>query len=592
MEPTREYLFADLEAAARESGHISRIRSLDTWEAVPYETQLCSGVMLVAAQDSHPEPVTIPLGLHGWFKIYLGLIKLDGNEYTYFKLDSDPAFSGISTRTDGLDGTLWAKYENANEIFWKNAFLAGDCLHIMHPQTFMRELSAVMWIRCVEMTPQEIETHLRLQKEKGQYKFHAHIDTDFTSHDNLTSADDALTIYQWLRDSDVTMCTQELAFGHLEFCEDAYTDRYVGLHTAEPVRNRAVVEFEARRPAAYSRIIDYCRQIGVRLHACARMQLGSFQFPITYPTSRLKFAEAHPEYFIRTREGRTVNILSYAYPEVRTYMTGILTELYRQGFDGITLEWIRGNSFGFEQPVLDRIAEKYDGLDGRCLPMTDDRLHSVWCEFMNEFLRELRIALDAEAAATGRAKCNVHAIAMFTPELSKQMGLDIETWAEEGWLDGVTAGMYACYEDLEDCMAEDSGLIDLEKYCRKIRQTYILKRIYWMDEALMCEGIRQYEQIGQKYGIETYYSLNWEHRSPEVYAKEAELFYSCGARGIHTWDTNGRVKYPPEWHVTSRLAHRENCETALADYEALTRNYRVLKLGDNDISYICPNWRG
>lgn len=589
----KEYLFTDLQAAAAEKDRITGTYSLNAWQAVPYETEQYSGTMLVAAQDSHPGEITIPLGLHGWYKIHLGLIKLSSNMYTYFKLDSDIAFSGITARGDQMDGTLWGMYETANDIFWKNAFLDGDCLHISHPDTSVRELSAVLWIRCVEMTPEEIEAHQKAQSEKGQYKFHAHIDTDFTGHDTIKTPEDALTIYQWLQGTDVTMCSQECSFDISGFCDKEHADSYIPLQSAEAARNRTFVEFQKVRDESYQRIIDFCQNIGVRLHATMRMQLCSFDFPVSYPTFRVKFAEEHPEYNIQTREGRSVNILSYAYPEVRAYMIRALVDLYRKGFHGITLLWIRGNSFGFEQPVLDRIAEKYNGLDGRLLPMADERLHGVWCEFMNAFMQDLRAALDAEAAKTGRAKCNIHAIAMYTPELSKHMGLDIETWAKEGWLNGVTAGMYSVFENLDGCMAEDgSGLIDMDKYLPFARKNFVMQRFYLMDTDLMCQGIREYEALGQKYGIETYYSLNWEHQCPEVYAQEAEKFYSCGARGILTWDTNGRVKYPPEWHITSRLAHRENCSTALADYEKLTKNYRVLKLGSNDISYICPNWRG
>lgn len=587
-----EILFTNLEAAANEKDRVSRIRSTKTWEAVDYETEAYSGVMLIAPQDSEPEEVTIDLGLHGWYKIYLGLINF-GSMYTYFKLDNDLSFSRITTRGDGNDGIIWASYETCNEIFWKNAELSGDKLHIMHPKTYAKELSAVMWIRCVEMTPEEIETHKKQLTEKGPIKFHAHIDTDFTNHDELSCPQDALTILQHLEGTDVTMCTQECAMDYSGFSDEENAKNFMGLRTMEHLRNQAAVKFFQMREEAYRQMIDYCRSINIRLHAAMRMQIASFQFPITYPTFRMQFAEEHPEFSIKTRDGRTVPVMSYAYPEVREYVIGVMVDMYRHGFDGVTMQWIRGNSFGFEQPVLDAIAQKYDGLDGRKLLITDERLHGVWCDFMNEFMRDLRAALDAEAAATGRARCNIHNICMFTPQYSKHLGLDVERWAKEGWADGVTAAMYWVYEELDDCMSQDDPtLLDLEKYCQKMRKTFVLNRLTWMDVDLMCQGVREYEAIAQKYAMETYYSLGWERQSPDVYAKEAEAFYRCGARGIHTWDTNGRVIYPPEWHVTSRLAHPEKCETALEDYNALSKTYRVLRLNNNDITYICANWRG
>ncbi len=590
MGQLKEVLFTDLESAAIEKERISRTRGENTWEAVEYETEKYSGVMLIAAQEAKPEEITIPLGLHGWYHIYLGLIKLNGPMYTYFKLDSDVAFSGISTRKDGKDGAAWASYEIANEIFWKSACLSGDRLHIIHPQMCLQQMSGVLWIRCVEMSPAEIEAHLQSRQERGPYKIHAHIDSGPFGR-SLKTPDEALAIMQYLQGTDVTMCSQECALEYSEYCDEASSEGYMGLRAVDRIRNQSYVEFEKIRKESYRRMIDYCRSIDVRLHAVWRMQLSSFQFPCTYPTFRMRFADEHPEFAIQTREGRTINVLSFAYPEVREFTIGVLLDLYRQGFDGVTLLWIRGNSFGFEEPVLKRIAEKYNGLDGRRLPMADERLHGVWCEFMNEFMRDLRTALDAEAEKTGRARCNVHNLTMYTPELSRQMGLDVETWAKEGWIDGITASMYACYEDLDGCMADD-GLIDMEKYSEAIRHRFILKRKYLMDRALMCQGIREYEAIAEKYPIETYYSLNWENQSPAVYAQEAEEFYRSGAKGIHAWDVNFRVEYPPEWIVTSRLGHPENCATAAEQYESLGKRYRVLKLGGNDISYICANWRG
>lgn len=592
MSDTRkEVLFSDLAACVVEKDRISKNIQRNTWQAVEYETEKVTGVMLIAGEESKPEEVTIPLGLHGWYNIYLGLISVvnEGKMYTYCKLDSDKAFSGLVPR---VDGKKWQKYEVAHEIFWKSACLDGDSFHLMHPDTYDRERSALMWIRCVPMSEEEVAHYQKERATRGEHKIHAHIDTDFMGHDNVKTPMDALTIMQYLEGTDVTMCSQEIM---LEACgyewTDEEADRYVGLTIEEGIRNKAFVDFQKKSKESFDVMLQYCKEIGVRSHATQRMEVASFQYPITMPTFWMRFADEHPEYQIKTRDGKDAQILSYAYPEVREFMIGTLVDAYKKGFDGITCLWIRGNSLGFEEPVLKRVAEKYNGLDGRRLPISDERLHSVWCEYMTEFMRSLRTALDEEAAASGREKCNIHHIVFYTKEQNKYHGLDIETWAKEGLADGVTVGMYACVEHLEDCMGDD-GLINLDKYKEEVRKQFLYTRVWWMDMELMHQSIEEFEALSNQYGIETFYSVNWECDKPQVYAKEAEQFYQWGAKGIMTWDVNMRVKYPPEWHVTSKLGHEERCKTAEEDFEALRDVQRVLRIGGNDISYFFTNWRG
>lgn len=586
----KEFLFTNLAELAVEKDRIGKEITDTAWQAVEYETEKYNGVMLVAPQGSSPGDITIPLGLTGWYKIYLGLITIKDPMYTHVKLDSDLAYSGIKPKAEKH---LWVPYEMAHEVYWKSAKLSGDSFHMRHPNSFNNEMSAVMWIRCVEMTQEEIEELTNRKNNKPEFGIHAHVDTDFFSHDGITSPDEALAILQWLENTDVTMCSQEVALDFSGFADAEHTEKYRGLAIADYHRNKDFYNFQKIRNEAYATMTDYCRKIGIRLHAAMRMQMGGFDYPITYPIFRIKFAEEHPQFHIKTREGRTVGIMSYAYPEVQNFAINRILDAYKVGFDGVTLMWNRGTSLGFEKPVLKRISEKYDGLDGRLLPVSDKRLQAVWCEIMNEFMRKLRAALDEASKALGKPRCNINSMGLYTFEHNKQVGLDLEQWAKEGLVDGFTVSMYAHNEEVDDCMMDDgSGLIDMTKYCEKIKKEYIIKRLFVMDTDLMCEAIHEHEKLADEYGLESYYSLNWEFQHPSVYAEEAEKFYSCGAKGIHTWDTNGRTHYPPEWHVTSGLGHRENCKTAAEKYESMRNIYRVLRLGTNDISYVCCNWRG
>ena len=117
----KEIVFSNLESLVNEKDNVSRNRSKKTWEAVDYETGKINGVMLVAPQGTSPEEVTISLGLKGWYKIYLGMLSFNYDQttmYTYFKLDSDKAFSGLYPRPEGR---IWHAHETVDEFLWKCA---------------------------------------------------------------------------------------------------------------------------------------------------------------------------------------------------------------------------------------------------------------------------------------------------------------------------------------------------------------------------------------------------------------------------------------------------------------------------------------
>jgi len=586
----KEFLFTDIAALAQDPAKISKTVSNDMWQAVEYESEKYRGVMLVAAAKAKVPPVRLPLGLRGWFRIFVGFLNI-GDMYTYLKLDSDVSFSGLSPISEG---NLWAKYETVHEVLWKCAYLDGDGLTLSHPEIREMHNSSLVWVRCVQMTEQEIAEYQKERTSRGEYAIHAHIDTDFMGYDTLRTPEDALCKIQALSGSDVTMLSQEICLDACGYPVEASED-YVGLFPNDRKRNDAFVESEKIKEQAYAAMVDYCEKIGIRLHAAMRMQLSSFQFPITYPRFQIKFADEHPQFYIKTRDGRTVSILSYAYPEVREYMTGVLVDAYRKGFQGITLLWIRGINIGFEEPVLQRIQQRYPGVDARCLPASDPRLQVVWCEFLTEFVRMLRKALDEEAENLSRPRCNLHTVGPYTLEHGRQMGLDIQTWAKEGLIDGLTVGMYAHHENLEGILADDgSGMIDLEKYTQVSKRQYMVKRTYLMVDELMYQGIQEHQALAEQYGIEAYYFVDWEKQPAKLYAKQAKAFYERGAKGICLWDTNGRVMYPPVWHVESKLGHSQYCDPQFAEEKQKQSReiYKVLRLNGHDLSYVNVNWRG
>jgi hypothetical protein len=585
-----EVIFTDLYELAEPKSRVSRVRRYDAWEAIPYETGYHKGTMLMTMQEGAPEPVSFDLNLYGWYKIYFGVMAPGCPVYTYFKLDGDVTYSPLASRSAGH---VWAEYEFVQEILWRCENLNGQKLIMKHPKTYVKESSCLMWIRCVPMTDDEVAEYRALRETRGEYRIHAHIDTDFGGHDDIQSPDDALLHLQGLKNTDVTMCTQEVSIDYSGYYEQEICDSFVPGFVGEKLRAERFYRFHPMRKEIYKRMVDYCKSIGVRLHAGMRMEMGSFITPYDVPNFRLKFVDEHPEYRICSRDGHAAGALSYAYPEVQDHMISMLVDAFRQGFEGITLLWIRGTSFGFEKPVLDRISQLYPDIDGRRLTAEDPRLHGVWCEFMTEFMRKLRRALDGESQSSGRPRCNVHSVGCYTLKDNRLLGSDIEAWAREGLIDGFTAGMYSHYEDLSGCMSDDEPeLIDLDKYDVWQKDHYIVRRRVGMEYDIMFNDIEAQQKIADEYGLEAFYTVNWEKSPPSVYANEAAEIYKRGGKGVFTWDTNARVCYPPEWAGTSVIGHKDMLPKVMDIYNDSRKSYRLLKFGDNDIRYINVNWRG
>ena len=122
----------------------------------------------------------------------------------------------------------------------------------------------------------------------------------------------------------------------------------------------------------------------------------------------------------------------------------------------------------------------------------------------------------------------------------------------------------------------------------------MVKRLFEMNLDLMLQGVKEHEALVKQYGIEAYYSVNWEGCDPTVYAREARAIYEAGATGIHLWDANGRTVDPPGWEVTSRLGHPAYTDPdfVAAEYGKNRRYFKTVRLGDNDLTYVNNNWGG
>jgi hypothetical protein len=116
------------------------------------------------------------------------------------------------------------------------------------------------------------------------------------------------------------------------------------------------------------------------------------------------------------RDVQSWSAFDYARAEVREYFVGLVREACeRYDVDGIDLDWLR-------MPFFFRFGE-----ERRNVPL------------MNDFVR--RVADTVRAASRRRERPIVLAMRVpDSPERALEIGLDVETWMAEGWLDLLVAG--------------------------------------------------------------------------------------------------------------------------------------------------------
>jgi len=249
----------------------------------------------------------------------------------------------------------------------------------------------------------------------------------------------------------------------------------------------------------------------------------------------------------------------------------------------VSLFYQRGVYIGFDEPVLERFAARYPGLDPHRLPIADERLNSIWCEIMTEFMQRLTLELDAYA----KHHIAVNVIVGYSPVEIKWLGLDTGAWARAGLIDCICQDIMESFENLDDCLADD-GLIDLDKYRAVKRQRRVLDRYHDFDPEKQLAGLAEFRKEIEGTNVELYGSMsstrdlsvdeitNYVKQMRELGYSKYSLFNYCHAAHIL-----------PRFQVLSRLGHDE-----IPSYVHTTSYHRVHMLDGNDISVFNADWRG
>ena len=328
------------------------------------------------------------------------------------------------------------------------------------------------------------------------------------------------------------------------------------------------------------------REKGYEVYATRRICLGDFYIPLTTQYLIHGALNGNEDLQIETRDGRTVQALSYAYPKAREMaIRSIIDSMDGLSYDGVSLAFHRGVFLGFEQPVRERVWTLY-GVDARVLPASDERLHGVWCEYLTTFMRELREKLDE---TFGKNKLKINAIVFFDPVSSKNFGFDVETWAKEGLVNNVSQGMMKWQEDLTNCL-DGNGLINLEKYVFERGNREILQRVYTdRDTDLTVNGAKAFLDLLNPYDVDFYAALPWDNAPEHWFYKIASELKTIGVKNLFSWNTNHKARKPAVINAEKEIS-RNFASGKFGLKKA--KVYRVLSCGGKNIADWNVNWNG
>ncbi|MBO5069713.1 MAG: hypothetical protein J6C37_05045 [Roseburia sp.] len=342
--------------------------------------------------------------------------------------------------------------------------------------------------------------------------------------------------------------------------------------------------FDKKKDAILKKYVEFAHENNIGFYASNRMEVGNFTVPYNRPNWNKNFVDENPQYYCRNRDGSVVAVCSYAYEEVQEYVISNLCKMLEFGFDGVSLFYHRGMHIGFEEPVIKRFQEKYPNVDPHVLPASDSRLHSVWCDFMNDFMQKLRHRIDEKTQHTKK----INVITDYSLWSSKNFGLDVEYWVRNGLVDSVSQADMETYEDLSGCMSDaNPQVIDMEKYEKQLMNRPVIMRRWGTNVEMVCRHIPEYQKLSETYGVEIYHVLPWVHSVGYMeYDAIVDRMKKAGAKKFLSWNTNHLVWDLPQWYVVSHIGNERNNTITLSKY------HRVLELDGSDISHFNPNWRG
>lgn len=557
------------------------------WRALPYRGNGRNGVALFAGPCNNVKPLEIDPKLTGPYKIYVCFGGRNGKEIlaeiglsdekgqTIFRPCSPVPIQGY--------WAAWGGYEVGEESFYRIADMTGKKLTINRPYRAGGEhLSFILYFRFEKMTEEEYEEYQKANLNKViQY----HFDNDYFMDCEYKTPEDYAGRVALLAHGNGDMLIEEIGF---DDCGDDFELGVSATGWQSKEHEKYWKKYFAQKKEVNAALAAKAHELGMTIYGGTRMQAGDFTFPQMSGYANDGINKKYPEFRCYTRTGRPIEALSYAYPETRKYITNKILGNLPDTYDGVSLFFHRGLMIAFEQPVLDEVEKRY-GVNARRLPISDPRLHTVWGEFMTQFMREFKAATVEKAKKEGKPDYKINVVVYHDLESSVNMGYDVETWVKEGLVDSVSQGLMSYYEKLDNVMAED-GLIDLAKYESELEHDYLMRRNY--DDVMdhIIAGIPALKEICDTYGVDFYGALAWENKDAQYQFELAKRIYALGVKKLLCWNANHIATKLSVLDTIRKCGDKEKLLSGKVEIEK--KVFRITQIDGNDISDFDPNWRG
>lgn len=374
-----------------------------------------------------PELVIDPKAT-GWYRIYVGLygdeIEVWSTPHLFGRVSGEPFPEYLQAPRDATNRVA--------EAYWKAANLTGKTIHISQPPAPMAHKGAgwmggISHIRLVPMSEQEVTAAKHeIELPPLNQRLFAMLDvTDEIFWNGSAESEEDIHAMIWRH--------QQAGFGRIYWrCFGTCLDNSLAVPAAAPrwsnedevewkKKNQCVAGWNeyfglARRFDPLKVAVQYGRTIGADVHAMVR--LTNFNRP-----PYANFWHDHPEFraqvLVSKRDPKTgeripvkpykltpyQRVLSFAYPEVRTFYVSFLKQIVSAGTKGILLDMLRHPPIaGFEPIVSESFKKKY-GKDMEPLDLyKDPQIQEHFSGYLRAFLIELRQAVgnDIEIAVRCR----------------------------------------------------------------------------------------------------------------------------------------------------------------------------------------------
>ncbi len=344
-----------------------------TWLLQHYETANLTGTLLSAGEETAAPEVTLDLDRSGWHRIEVGVYPEHRSRGAIeLKLSDDAAFSilhvGVSTEL--------AHRHSIQELWWKEADLTGQSLAIRQvcteagaadePASFRCERTRLAYVKLVPLSEEDVEALVADRDQTETRRLFAHNDAHGYLYLFGSATEEAVRrelepyrhtdfarIYWECASGDVLSYLGEA--GRLPTCDgiDDFERQGDRLH-AQTWRT-----FREKQLDPLDIVVDSAHEMGMEFHASYRTAGFFYPSPLEqWNPGSLYFQR--PDLRMFGKDGRPAPRISYAFPDARRFVIGLLTEVARKPIDGVCILYNRRPPLtGYDPPLVESFIDAY-----------------------------------------------------------------------------------------------------------------------------------------------------------------------------------------------------------------------------------------